>query len=102
MRASGGRDPPPMWPFSLGERFFKKVQPSDSECPIPAFKMSGMKTKSIRYHRNHLLPVPYSPRPDHLERGLRMLRALRLKLQSAPTRSYARQVEFDFAQRRHA
>ena len=37
-----------------------------------------MKTYSTRYRRPTLLPVPYSARPDRLERGIRMLRALRL------------------------
>ena len=57
-----------------------------------------MKKYSTRHRRNTLLPVPYSLRPDHLERGLRMLRSLRLSLVTAPI-SVARpeQREFNFA-----
>ncbi len=56
-----------------------------------------MKSYSNRYRRQTLLPVPYSTRPDRLERGIRLLRALRLSLaaQSEPIR--ARQCEFQFA-----
>jgi hypothetical protein len=58
-----------------------------------------MKTKSIRYRRPTLLPVPYSTRPDRIERGLRMLRALRLSLaQSSGPAPRAQQFEFTFAQ----
>ena len=38
----------------------------------------------------HLLPVPYSVRPDRLERGIRMLRALRLSLAAQRRRRFAR------------
>lgn len=64
----------------------------------PLFQDSGMKTYSYRYRRPHLFPVPYSVRKDRRERGLRMLRALRLALatQTAPD-PFVRQCEFDFA-----
>jgi len=62
----------------------------------PAAQGTRMKTYSTRSHRRTLLPVPYSVRPDRLERGLRMLRALRLSL-AAQTPQRTRQCEFEFA-----
>ena len=61
-----------------------------------------MKTSSNRFRRSRstLLPVPYSLRPDRLERGIRMLRALRLALAAQPPIIHARQCEFDFAGRK--
>lgn len=56
-----------------------------------------MKQYSNRYRRPTLLPVPYSYRPDRLERGLRMLRSLRLALAAADPAPRAQQREFDFA-----
>jgi hypothetical protein len=56
-----------------------------------------MKTYSTRYRRRTLLPVPYSARPDRLERGLRMLRALRLSLAAQSTTPAVQQCEFNFA-----
>ena len=55
-----------------------------------------MKTYSTRYRRPTLLPVPYSPRPDRLDRGIRMLRALRLSLAAQPEPVRVRQCEFNF------
>ena len=55
-----------------------------------------MKSYSTRYRRRTLLPVPYSVRPDRLERGIRMLRALRLSLAAQPVTVRAQQCEFDF------
>ena len=55
-----------------------------------------MKTYSTRYRRRTLLLVPYSVRPDRLERGIRMLRALRLSLAAQPTTPRAQQCEFNF------
>ena len=52
--------------------------------------------------RSNLIPVPYSVRPDRLERGIRMLRALRLSLAAQPPIIHARQCEFDFATRKAA
>ena len=62
------------------------------------FHDAGMKRYSTRSQRRTLLPIPYSVRPDRLERGIRLLRALRLSLAAAPT-SYPRpqQVEFAFS-----
>lgn len=56
-----------------------------------------MKHYSKRHCRKTLLPIPYSVRPDRLERGIRILRALRLSL-SGPEMVYARpqQREFEF------
>jgi hypothetical protein len=56
-----------------------------------------MKTYSTRYRRRTLLPVPYSVRPDRLERGIRMLRALRLSLAASTAPARAQQCEFEFA-----
>lgn len=58
---------------------------------------SGMKTYSSRYSRRSLLAVPYSPRPDRIERGLRMLRALRLSLAAPAPNARPQQREFEFA-----
>jgi hypothetical protein len=41
------------------------------------------------------LLVPYSVRPDRIERGLRILRALRLQ-QQTPAAPSAKQTEFQF------
>ncbi len=60
--------------------------------------IAGMKTYSTRYRRPTLLPVPYSFRPDRLERGIRMLRALRLSLATASDPNVRpEQCEFKFA-----
>ncbi|MGZ4985430.1 MAG: hypothetical protein ACXWFY_07270 [Chthoniobacterales bacterium] len=57
-----------------------------------------MKHYSNRYRRSTLLPVPYSVRPDRLERGIKILRALRLSLAAQPM-PFVRpqQREFEFA-----
>lgn len=61
------------------------------------FHDSGMKRYSYRYRRTHLFPVPYSVRKDRRERGLRILRALRLSLETQPVPGpFIRQCEFDF------
>ena len=59
--------------------------------------MACMKTYSTRYRRRTLLPVPYSVRPDRLERGIRMLRALRLSLAAQVPQPRPQQCEFNFA-----
>lgn len=57
-----------------------------------------MKTYPSRYSRRSLLSVPYSPRPDRIDRGLRMLRALRLSLATPePPAARPQQREFEFA-----
>ena len=63
-----------------------------------------MKTYSNRNRRSrsNLIPVPYSVRRDRLERGIRMLRALRLSLAAQPPIIHARQCEFDFTMRKAA
>ena len=67
----------------------------------PVSHSSGMKTYSTRYRRRTLLPVPYSFRPDRLERGLRILRALRHSLEvSAVPSARAQHREFDFVRPR--
>jgi hypothetical protein len=56
-----------------------------------------MKRYKIRYPRRNLLAVPYSVRPDRIERGLRILRALRHSLSAAAAPlPRAQQREFDF------
>ena len=55
-----------------------------------------MKTYSNRSRRSTLLPVPYSVRPDRLERGIRILRALRLSLAAEVECPRPRQCEFNF------
>ncbi len=55
-----------------------------------------MKTYSTRNRRRTLLPVPYSVRPDRLERGIRMLRALRLSLVAVQPAIRTQQCEFEF------
>jgi hypothetical protein len=59
--------------------------------------MARMKHYSNRYRRGTLLPVPYSVRPDRLERGIRMLRAFRLSLATPAVPPRAQQCEFEFA-----
>jgi hypothetical protein len=60
--------------------------------------MARMKHYSNRYRRSTLLPVPYSARPDRLERGIKILRALRFSL-AAQQMPHPRpqQCEFEFA-----
>jgi len=56
-----------------------------------------MKRYKTRYPRRNLLAVPYSVRPDRIERGLRILRALRHSLSVATTPlPRPQQKEFDF------
>ena len=56
-----------------------------------------MKRTKIRYPRRHLLAVPYSVRPDRIERGLRILRALRQSLAAVSPAPRPQQKEFEFA-----
>lgn len=64
----------------------------------PIVQAAGMKTYSTRHRRSTLLPIPYSVRPDRLERGIRMLRALRLSLAASNTpETRLHQREFSFA-----
>jgi hypothetical protein len=58
--------------------------------------MARMKTYSTRYRRRTLMPIAYSARPDRLERGIRMLRALRLSLAAQPIAARVQQCEFNF------
>ena len=63
----------------------------------PLFHDGAMKRYKARYPRRSLLAVPYSVRPDRIERGLRILRALRYSLAAAPTPfERPQQKEFDF------
>ena len=62
-----------------------------------------MKRYKTRYPRRNLLAVPYSVRPDRIERGLRILRALRASIAATPE-PYPRhrQEEFVFPVARRA
>ncbi len=62
--------------------------------------MARMKHYSNRYRRSTLLPVPYSLRPDRLERGIKILRALRLSLAAEVPQVRPQQCEFKFAKAR--
>jgi hypothetical protein len=55
-----------------------------------------MKRYKTPYARRHLLAVPYSARPDRIERGLRILRALRHSLAAVSPVSRPQQKEFEF------
>ncbi|MEY2562337.1 MAG: hypothetical protein QOH88_530 [Verrucomicrobiota bacterium] len=62
-----------------------------------------MKRYKTHYPRRNLLTVPYSVRPDRIERGLRILRALRFSLAALNTpMERPHQREFDFALSRQA
>ncbi len=63
----------------------------------PLFHDGAMKRYKTHYPRRNLLTVPYSVRPDRIERGLRILRALRFSLatSSAPA-APTPQPEFEF------
>ncbi len=61
-----------------------------------------MKRYKTRYPRRHLLAVPYSVRPDRIERGLRILRALRHSLAAVPPLPRPQQKEFEFIVARSA
>ena len=67
----------------------------------PLFHDDAMKTYKIRSQRRNLLTVPRSVRPDRLERGLRILRALRFSIAAidAPV-SRPQQGEFPFVSRK--
>ena len=82
----------------LHRHFFSKTSSLGQRVSYPPLQNAGMKHYSTRARRGTLLPVPYSTRPDRLERGIRLLRALRESLAAAPV-NYARpqQCEFEFA-----
>jgi hypothetical protein len=63
----------------------------------PLFHDDAMKRYKTHYLRRSLLSVPYSVRPDRIERGLRILRALRFSIAAtaAPV-SRPHQREFEF------
>ena len=56
-----------------------------------------MKRYKTHYPRRNLLAVPYSVRPDRIERGLRILRALRHSLSATAPLPRSQQKEFDFS-----
>ena len=63
----------------------------------PLSQDDAMKRYKIRYPRRNLIAVPYSVRPDRIERGLRILRALRYSIAASPSpATRPQQREFDF------
>ena len=69
----------------------------------PMFDTDAMKRYKIHSPRRNLLTVPPSVRPDRIERGLRMLRALRSSLATIEVPiSRPQQGEFSFAISRRA
>jgi hypothetical protein len=69
----------------------------------PLFQDDAMKRNKTHYPRRSLLSVPYSVRPDRIERGLRILRALRFSLAAtAAPATRPQQREFDFILPRRA
>ena len=69
----------------------------------PLFHDDAMKRYKNHYPRRSLLSVPYSVRPDRIERGLRFLRALRSSIAAAAApASRPHQREFDFILSRRA
>jgi hypothetical protein len=69
----------------------------------PQFYGGAMKRSKIHSSRRNLLTVPPSVRPDRIERGLQVLRALRLSLAGvdAPA-TRPTQCEFPFVVSRRA
>jgi hypothetical protein len=64
----------------------------------PLFHAAAMKRSKTHYPRRSLIPVPYSVRPDRIERGLRILRALRFSIAAtAVPVSRPQQREFNFS-----
>jgi hypothetical protein len=66
----------------------------------PLFQVCAMKHYSTRYRRRHLLAVPYSTRPDRIERSLRILRAVRLALATPAPLVPMQQGELNFGSAR--
>ncbi|CAN5517614.1 hypothetical protein BH20VER1_BH20VER1_18040 [soil metagenome] len=79
-------------------KIFQESCPIGQSMSTLLLQSGCMKRYSTRHRRPTLLPVPYSPRPDRIERGLRMLRALRLSLAMTPDSDVRpQQCEFQFA-----
>jgi hypothetical protein len=69
----------------------------------PLLDDGAMKRYKTHHARRSLLSVPYSVRPDRIERGLRLLRALRFSIVAATTPvPRPQQCEFDFILSRRA
>jgi hypothetical protein len=69
----------------------------------PLFHSCAMKRYKTHYPRRNLLAVPYSVRPDRIERGLRILRALRSSLSASDApMPRPQQKEFDFIMAKRA
>jgi hypothetical protein len=68
----------------------------------PLFHNGAMKRYKTHYPRRNLLAVPYSVRPDRIERGLRILRALRHSLSAVAPIPRPEQKEFEFSAAKRA
>src|SRR6266478_5702217 len=86
----------------LQEKINRKSFSIGQPMSYPLFHDCAMKRYKTRYPRRSLLAVPYSVRPDRIERGLRILRALRTSLAAVPPLPRPQQKEFDFIVARSA
>ena len=69
----------------------------------PLLQNDAMKRSKTHYPRRNLLAVPYSVRPDRIERGLRILRALRFSIAATAAPALRpQQGEFEFILSRRA
>jgi hypothetical protein len=105
MRSSGGREKPSSLWVVLGGGFkiIRIIFFLGQSMSYPLFHAAAMKRSKIHHPRRSLLPVPYSVRPDRIERGLRILRALRFSIAAAAgPASRPQQREFDFILARRA
>jgi hypothetical protein len=79
------------------EKIIKIISALGQSMSYPLFQDDAMKRYKTHYPRRSLLSVPYSVRPDRIERGLRILRALRFSIAAAAAPvSRPQQREFDF------
>jgi hypothetical protein len=85
------------------EKIIKIISALGQSMSYPLFQDDAMKRYKTHYPRRSLLAVPYSVRPDRIERGLRILRALRFSIAAAAAPvSRPQQREFDFILSRRA
>jgi hypothetical protein len=83
--------------LSAGEKIIKIISFLGQSMSYPLFHDDAMKRYKTHCPRRSLLSVPYSVRPDRIERGLRLLRALRFSIAAAAAPvSRPQQREFDF------
>ena len=82
----------------MGREDFSNIFSIGQSMSYPLCQGCCMKTYSRRYNRPSLFTLPYSVRQDRCERGLRILRALRLSLAASnPPPNRPQQREFEFA-----